>query len=89
MRIPRSVAEEVDAQLLGRPCGPNDLVFTAPRGGLLDRAPSYGPTSGHLFPSETETRAGRLEGVRDAARVRRLRPQDGPTVVPLRETAGQ
>jgi integrase len=38
VRIPRSVAEEVGAQLLGRPRGPDDLVFTAPRGGPLDRA---------------------------------------------------
>jgi hypothetical protein len=36
-----------------------------------------------------ETLAERLEGVRDAARARRSRPQDGPIVVPLREPAGQ
>jgi integrase len=155
MRIPRSVVEEVGAQLLGRPHGLEDLVFTAPRGGPLDRAtfvraylkpavlaaneaivklpkaerPALLPqglrfydlrhtcaslliaqgatvkavqaqlghatasitldTYGHLFPSEMEALAGRLEGVREVARARRLRPQDGPIVVPLRETAGQ
>ena len=152
VRIPQSVAEEVGAQLLGRPHGLEDLVFTAPRGGPLDRAtfvrayfkpairsandaivklpkadrPALLPEGlrfydlrhtcaslliaqgatvkavqaqmghatasitldiyGHLFPSEMETLAGRLESVREAARARRLRPQDGSVVVPLRET---
>jgi integrase len=146
VRIPRSVAEEVGAQLLGRPHGLKDLVFTAPRGGPLDRAtfvrtylkpavlaaneaiiklpkaerPGLLPqglrfydlrhtcaslliaqgatvkavqaqmghatasitldTYGHLFPFEMEAIAGRLEGVRNAARGRRLRPLGGPVV---------
>jgi integrase len=33
VRLPRSVAEELGAYLAGRPHGPADLVFTAPRGG--------------------------------------------------------
>jgi integrase len=142
-------------QLLGRPRGLKDLVFTAPRGGPLDRAtfvraylkpavlaaneaivklpraerPALLPQGlrfydlrhtcaslliargatvkavqaqmghatasitldiyGHLFPSEMEALAGRLEGIRDVARARRVRPQDSPVVVPLQETAGQ
>jgi integrase len=35
VRLPRSVAEELGAYLAHRPHGPNDLVFTAPRGGPL------------------------------------------------------
>jgi integrase len=35
VRLPRSVAEELGAYLAGRPPGPGDLVFTAPRGGPL------------------------------------------------------
>ena len=35
VRLPRSVAEELGAYLAGRPHGPGDLVFTAPRGGPL------------------------------------------------------
>jgi integrase len=34
-RLPRSVADELGAYLAGRPHGPDDLVFTAPRGGPL------------------------------------------------------
>lgn len=36
--MPRSVAEEIGAQLADRPHEPDDLVFTAPMGGPLDRA---------------------------------------------------
>jgi integrase len=35
VRLPRSVADELAAYLIGRPHGPDDLVFTAPRGGPL------------------------------------------------------
>jgi integrase len=35
VRLPRSVADELGAYLAGRPTGPDDLVFTAPRGGPL------------------------------------------------------
>jgi integrase len=35
VRLPRSVAEELGVYLAGRPHGPADLVFTAPRGGPL------------------------------------------------------
>jgi integrase len=35
VRFPRSLAEEVGAYLADRPHGPDDLVFTAPRGGPL------------------------------------------------------
>jgi integrase len=35
VRLPRSVAEELGGYLADRPHGPGDLVFTAPRGGLL------------------------------------------------------
>jgi integrase len=35
VRLPRSVADELGAYLAGRPHGPEDLVFTAPRGGPL------------------------------------------------------
>jgi integrase len=155
VRMPRSVAEEIGAQLAGRPLKPEDLVFTAPMGGPLDRAgfvksyfkpavraanealaqlprdqrPAPLPeglrlydlrhtcaslliaqgasvkavqkqlghatasitldTYGHLFPSEMEALGERLEAVRDAARTRRPRPQGGPVVVPMRETAGR
>jgi Phage integrase family len=35
VRLPRSLAAEVGAYLVDRPCGPEDLVFTAPLGGPL------------------------------------------------------
>jgi integrase len=35
VRLPRSLAEELGAYLVGRPTGRDDLVFTAPRGGPL------------------------------------------------------
>ena len=35
VRLPRSVADELGAYLAGRPHGPEELVFTAPRGGPL------------------------------------------------------
>jgi integrase len=45
-------------------------------------------TYGHLFPSEMETLADRLELLRSAALVKRGRTQDGPTDTRLSETAG-
>ena len=42
-------------------------------------------TYGHLFPSEMEALADRLETVRDAAIARRARTQHGPTDNDLRE----
>lgn len=42
-------------------------------------------TYGHLFPSEMELLADRLEAVRNGALERRPRTQDGPTVVPLEQ----
>jgi integrase len=35
VRLPRFLAEELGTYLASRPSGPDDLVFTAPRGGLL------------------------------------------------------
>jgi integrase len=46
-------------------------------------------TYGHLFPSEMEALADRLETIRDAARKKGPRTQRGPVVVALGETAGQ
>ena len=45
-------------------------------------------TYGHLFPSEMEALADRLEMVRDAALAKRARTQRGPTHNRLEETAG-
>ena len=45
-------------------------------------------TYGHLFPSDMEALADRLEMVRDAAMARRARTQYGPTGSPLSEPAG-
>jgi hypothetical protein len=45
-------------------------------------------TYGHLFPSEMEALANRLELVRDAALAKRGRTQHGPAGSRLRETAG-
>jgi integrase len=45
-------------------------------------------TYGHLFPSEMEALANRLELVRDAALTKRGRTQHGPTDNRLSETAG-
>jgi integrase len=46
-------------------------------------------TYGHLFPDELEALAGRMEDARTEALVTLARTQRGPTVVPLRERAGQ
>jgi Phage integrase family len=45
-------------------------------------------TYGHLFPSELEALADRLEQVRTAALANRVRTQRGPAVVNLAESAG-
>jgi integrase len=45
-------------------------------------------TYGHLFASELEALAGRLEQARTAALVNRERTQRGPAIVKLTETAG-
>ena len=45
-------------------------------------------TYGHLFPSELEALADRLEQARTAALANRERTQRGPAVVMLREPAG-
>ena len=45
-------------------------------------------TYGHLFPSEMEALADRLETVRDAAIARRARTRYGPTGSSLSEPAG-
>jgi integrase len=45
-------------------------------------------TYGHLFPSEMEALADRLEQTRVAALANRERTQRGPSVVNLAETAG-
>ena len=44
---------------------------------------------GHLFPDELEALVGRLEDARADALASLARTQRGPTVVPLRESAGQ
>jgi hypothetical protein len=46
-------------------------------------------TYGHLFPSEMEALADRLEQARTAALVNRERTQRGPVVLKLNETAGR
>jgi hypothetical protein len=46
-------------------------------------------TFGHLFLSELEALADRLEQVRTAALANRERTQRGPAVVKLAETAGR
>jgi integrase len=46
-------------------------------------------TYGHLFPSEMEALADRLEQARTAALVERERTQRGPAVVNLAESAGR
>jgi integrase len=46
-------------------------------------------TYGHLFPSELEALADRLEQARAAALAHRERTQRGPAVVNLAETAGR
>jgi integrase len=45
-------------------------------------------THGHLFPSEMEALADRLEQARTAALVNRERTQRGPVVLKLNESAG-
>jgi integrase len=45
-------------------------------------------TYGHLFPSEMEALADRLEHARAAALANRVRTPRGPAVVTLREHAG-
>jgi hypothetical protein len=46
-------------------------------------------TYGHLFPSELEALADRLEQARTAALTNRERTQRGPVVLKLNETAGR
>jgi integrase len=46
-------------------------------------------TYGHLFPDELEALAGRVEDARAEALATLARTQRGPTVVPLRGSAGQ
>jgi integrase len=46
-------------------------------------------TYGHLFPSELEALADRLEQTRTAALANRKRTQRGPAVVSLGESAGR
>jgi hypothetical protein len=46
-------------------------------------------TYGHLFPDELEALADRLEDARAEALASLARTQRGPTVMPLREGAGQ
>ena len=46
-------------------------------------------TYGHLFPSELEALADRLEQVRTTALANRERTQRGPAVITLIETAGR
>ena len=46
-------------------------------------------TYGHLFPSEMEALADRLEQARTAALVNRERTQRGPVVLKLNESAGR
>ena len=55
--------------------------------GMRPPASPSTPT-GHLFPSEMEALADRLEMVRDAALAKRARTQRGPTANRLGETAG-
>jgi hypothetical protein len=133
VRLPRSICEELAADLAGRGREPEALVFTAPLGGPLrphtwvksffkpavraagrpaahlrvaadrpgrqrqgragaararDRQ-HHPDTCGHLFPSEMEALADRLEQARTAALADRERTQRGPAVVTLAEAAGR
>jgi len=141
VRLPRSICEELGADLAGRPRDPEALVFTAPLGGplrphtwvksffkpavraaglpgglrlydlrhtcaslLIAQGASVKAvqaqlghatasitldTYGHLFPSELEALADRLELARAAALANRTRTQHGPEVVALGERAGR
>jgi Phage integrase family len=141
VRLPRSISEELAADLAGRPRDPEALVFTAPLGGPLRphtwvksffkpavravglpeglRLYDLGHTCasllivqgasvkavqaqlghatasvtldtyGHLFPSELEALADRLEQTRAAALANRARTQRGPAVIVLGESAGR
>jgi integrase len=141
VRLPRSISEELAADLAGRPRDPEALVFTAPLGGplrphtwvksffkpavrvaglpeglrlydlrhtcaslLIAQGASVKAvqaqlghatasitldTYGHLFPSELEALADRLEQARAAALENRERTQYGPEVVALGERAGR
>jgi integrase len=141
VRLPRSIAEQLAVDLVGRPRDPEALVFTAPLGGplrphtwvkgffkpavraaglpeafrlydlrhtraslLIAQGASVKAvqaqlghatasitldTYGHLFPSELEALADRLEQARTAALVNRERTQPGPAVIPLSESAGR
>jgi integrase len=140
VRLPRSISEELAADLAGPARDPEALVFTAPLGGpmrphtwvksffkpavreaglpqalrlydlrhtcaslLIAQGASVKAvqaqlghatasitldTYGHLFPSELEALADRLEQTRMAALANRERTQRGPAVVMLRESAG-
>jgi hypothetical protein len=46
-------------------------------------------TYGHLWPDETERLAERMDRAHEEALTRLARTQDGPTVVPLQDAAGQ
>ena len=141
VRLPRSISEELAADLAGRPRDPEALVFTAPLGGplrphtwvksffkpavraagmpealrlydlrhtcaslLIVQGASVKAvqaqlghatasitldTYGHLFPSELEALADRLEQARAAALENRERTRYGPAVVALGESAGR
>jgi hypothetical protein len=141
VRLPRSISEELAADLAGRPRDPEALVFTAPLGGplrphtwvksffkpavravglpeglrlydlrhtcaslLIAQGASVKAvqaqlghatasitldTYGHLFPSEMEAVADRLEQARTAALANRERTPRGPAVVNLSEAAGR
>jgi integrase len=140
VRLPWSIAEELAADLAGRPRNAEALVFTAPLGGplrphtwvmnffkpavraaglpeglrlydlrhtcaslLIAQSASVKAvqaqlghatasitldTYGHLFPSELEALADRLEQARTAALADRERTQRGPEIVVLGERAG-
>lgn len=154
VRLPRLLCQEIGAYLADRPHGPEDLVFTAPRGGpirehkLMERYFKPAAVSaglcvravrraagevlvsdlrmhdlrhtaaslliregasikalqkqlghkdavqtlnryGHLYPDELDSLAERLDGLYAAVRAGEVKPQRSPTVLALREGAGQ
>ncbi len=86
------------------PARPDDLVFTAPRGGpirehKLQRQLGHKDAvqtlhrCGHLYPDELDSLAERLEQVREracaAARTAPMRPDGAPVAVQIGKAAGQ
>ena len=96
------LAEQLGAYLADRPHSPADLVFTMPGGGPLRASKEIvqamlGHRSatqtldryGHLYPSDLDALAERLDRAHAAAAAAELWPQRGPPVVQLSKRPGQ